>query len=110
MVVVVGATVVLVVVVVVVVGIAVVVLVVVVVVVTKPVIGKSTKLAQTPVDITLIIVAVSGTKFEVYPDKRLALLTPVSKGVVNPSESEYKLKLAVSIPAVVNVINILNIN
>lgn len=54
-------------------------------------------------DITLTIVVPSGTKELVYPTKRAALLTPVSKADIYPSTSEYRLKGPVSAPAVVSV-------
>jgi hypothetical protein len=55
-------------------------------------------------DITLIMVVPLGTSVLVYPAKRDALATPVSKAPVYPSTSEYRLKGPVSDPATVSVI------
>ena len=41
-----------------------------------------------------------------YQANRAALLTPVSNGVVNPSTLEYRSNGPVSVPAKLNVINI----
>jgi hypothetical protein len=57
------------------------------------------------VDLTLIAFVKSGTKEEEYPEIRADLLTPVSKGVVKKSISEYKSNGPESEPAKVNVIN-----
>jgi hypothetical protein len=62
-------------------------------------------LVQLPVDLTLTIVVPVVTAFDVYPDIKSALLTPVSKGAVYVSISEYKLNGPASVPTVpVNVI------
>jgi hypothetical protein len=68
-------------------------------------IGIRSKLLQTPVDNTLIVVAASGTDVRRYPANIAALDTPVTIGTEYPSASEYKLKGPVSTPAVVNVTN-----
>jgi len=66
--------------------------------------AKSIKLVHTLTDFTLTVVVPSGTRLVVYPATILALETPVSKGMANPSRFEYRLNGPVSLPATVNVI------
>ena len=57
-----------------------------------------------PVDWHLIVNAPSGTNEVAYPKSKLDVDTPVTKGVVYPSASLYKLNGPVADPANVNVI------
>jgi hypothetical protein len=66
--------------------------------------GMKYELVQTPVDLTWIIVAESGT-VTVYPANNEALGTFVATGTVYPSASVYMLKGPVSAPATVSVTN-----